>query len=451
MSDNVKEIDVFHKYTRNNKLKVILISSLIALVVITLLYFVVKAFTPYYISYETYGGTILGQPVPTDKYAFLEKTREPQNVKKEGFYIEKYCTDESFNNEYKFGNPIWQSAKLYIDWRPGYALVLNFADSAEEQMGNLSTADLKLYYEQYVKPGSTVSLPIVYNTNEKSLHYGEQLLWYENPECTGMPLSEKSYVLSENIQLYGKWYETTDSETKWDVDENGVLQRYLGRCNKVFLPDNALKIKDIVHDKFTQNSSDQLNEQDGTYYSAFQDVLVDMQEIFVNPQMTEIGNCAFRAMAKLKRVEFLGNAVTRLGEGFLEECTSIKEFIIPEGVTVIEKYAFRKTEGLQTVHISDSVVTIEDQAFIDSGVKNITVGKNVEFVGKLSFACPFLKTITFNSTKVIDTNVDNSNNNIFLNTPIYLKIYIPENLVSNYKASYPWNVYISKIHPIVTE
>jgi len=98
-----KEIDVFNRHSNLNKLKIIAIGIIIAVVSITVLYFFTKSLLTYTVTYHTDGGTVYGEELEASQYRFLQKTKEPKNLKKEGYYIAGYYTDAKLTNEYKFG------------------------------------------------------------------------------------------------------------------------------------------------------------------------------------------------------------------------------------------------------------------------------------------------------------------------------------------------------------
>ena len=165
-----REVDIFRKYSKNNKVITMIIAIAVAVAFVVGMYFFIKAVIPYTVKFETDGGTV----VPDAKYKFLQPVEEPERVKKEGYYIEKWSTKKDLSDRFEFGTKLWRSMTLYVDWEPGFAIVLNFASGEENK--DLSTADLKLLYEQYIKPGTDWTLPAVYNLNEDSLNYGERLV-----------------------------------------------------------------------------------------------------------------------------------------------------------------------------------------------------------------------------------------------------------------------------------
>ena len=111
MADLPREVDIFRKYSKNNKTITLIIAIAIAIAFVVGLYFFIKIVVPYTVTYSTNGGTV----VPADKYKFLQKVSEPKTkVKKEGYYIEKWSTKKDLSNEFVFGTKLWRSMTLYV-------------------------------------------------------------------------------------------------------------------------------------------------------------------------------------------------------------------------------------------------------------------------------------------------------------------------------------------------
>lgn len=463
-----KELDVFNRHERFQKLKTIGIASLIAIVVISAMYFLIKAIITYTVEYNLNGGYVYNTELEPSTLRFLQKVEEPKGVKKEGYYLEYWSRDKDLKSKFNFGTPIWNNMTLHVKWAEGFAVQLRFAEG--EENSDLSSEDLKGLYEQYLKPGSDWTIPLVYNLNQDSKHYGEQLLWYDNEECTGEPFAIRTWLnLTQNVTIYGKWFDTDPD--KFQVDENGTLTRYLGYCNKVILPSGIKKIKDIDPERFTTGQSDQLNDQAGTYHSVWQNVMSDgvngMKIIYLNADLEEIGDCAFKDCEALEQIKFKGDKVHTLGRNAFEKCTSLREFIFPKLVTSIPDYCFYDAFYYKSdVHIEltlENVEAIGYQAFANSDLYSITLN-NIEYIEFLAFGgCNQLHNFVINSDKLVTSNVTGgittpegypNPNGIFhgtysLNPTLNnLKIYIPTDLYESYLALDYWAMYADAIHTI---
>lgn len=79
-----------------------------------------------------------------------------------------------------------------------------------------------------------------------------------------------------------------------------------------------------------------------------------------------------------------------------EDCESITELVIPDGVTRIGKGAFKNCENLQSVKIPGSVKNIDDEAFYGCArLTQIALDEGVKTIGEAAFAnCASLAEIT---------------------------------------------------------
>ena len=81
------------------------------------------------------------------------------------------------------------------------------------------------------------------------------------------------------------------------------------------------------------------------------------------------------------------------------ECSSIKNLSLPEGLTYIGQYAFYYCSALQSITIPNSVVSIASYAFYDcNGFASITIPDNVTTIGKQAFySCENLISVALGS------------------------------------------------------
>ena len=449
-----KEADVFNRFSNLNKLKTILIASAIAIVSFCILFFFAKTLMSYTISIETYGGLVYGEEYTPEKYYFLQKTVAPKGLKKEGYYIEGFYKDKNMTQRYEFGRAIWGNLTLYVNWKDGYALQLNYAENEENNI-NITEDYVKTYYEQYVKPGSRYTLPEIYNDitylkeEGKVNHEGEQLLWYEDEDCSGDPIDVKTYVVDKNIPLYGKWFDT--KEEKFDISDDGVLNRYLGYCNRIILPSSVKKIKSIDSTEFKTGTSDQLFDSDGTKHSAFQNVMSTLEIVYINAECEEVGDCAFRDCDKLSKITFLGENVTTIGAWAFNACRQFDTIDIPSSVTLIGDSAFYQAEKLKFVTGGENVTRIGANAFMNTYVHDLDF-MNVTSLGAKAFSsCYNLSTLTLRSETMVVADVQIVTGTVNDNV-LYLsnttKIYVPAGLVDTYKNSETWAPYASIIYAI---
>lgn len=444
MADKVKqpkEIDVFNRFSNFNKLKIIGIGLAIALVICTTIFFLAKIFSSYTISFETYGGLVYGEPIKTDTYKFLEKTREPVGLKKEGYYIEGYYTDAKFTNKFEFGKRTWNSKKLYVNWQEGYAVQLFFAEGEDTNerpstdTTGIDVARLKLYHEQYVKPGSEYTLPLIYNDIQDNEHYGEQLYWNMEGDLESKPFATKTFTVSDNIKICGTWFDT--AEDKFAVTQEGVLTRYLGECANVVLPSKVKKIKDI--EKFTAGRWNVMNTADGSGYSAFDKVYEKLDTVIIGSEFQELGSHSFRNCSKLNRVYFEGNKIHTIGEWAFVECGNLVNLELPNSVRTIEDRAFYKS-GIKTLTGLNNLESIGYGAFMECvSLKELEL-RNIATIDSLAFAGTTMSKLVLTTAEAPDVNMPSDDQDILWGNFV-CKIYVPEAMLEDYSNKYPWSIY----------
>ena len=148
MPTEQKEIDVFKKYSKNNKFIIVVIALLLASVIVTALFFFIKTLLTYTVTFELNGGYVYGVTDTTLELGFLDRVYTPK-AKKVGYYLEEWCKDSELTDTFVEGSRIWSSMTLYAHWEEGFAVRLNFAEGEENK--DLPISNLKGLYEDYVK------------------------------------------------------------------------------------------------------------------------------------------------------------------------------------------------------------------------------------------------------------------------------------------------------------
>ncbi|MBE6671391.1 MAG: leucine-rich repeat domain-containing protein [Ruminococcaceae bacterium] len=112
--------------------------------------------------------------------------------------------------------------------------------------------------------------------------------------------------------------------------------------------------------------------------------------------VTKIGNYAFRRCPNLVSIEIKGN-IKEISDGMFNFCPLLKEITIPDGVERIGNNAFGGG-AITSIDLPDSVKTIDDYAFYScKSLTSFKAGKNLEKIGNNSFAgCIALKDISLN-------------------------------------------------------
>ncbi|XFA99121.1 leucine-rich repeat protein [Candidatus Izemoplasma sp. B36] len=124
------------------------------------------------------------------------------------------------------------------------------------------------------------------------------------------------------------------------------------------------------------------------------------------------------------------------------------EYVIPEGVTEIDEFAFSETYYVYDITFPSTLTHIKDRAFINSNISELYTPDSLISIGEFSFAnCAWLHTISLsssveelglgafsNSLSLFDIQLDSQNNSFSLNDDIlYSKDMTKLILVPYYK------------------
>ena len=92
-----------------------------------------------------------------------------------------------------------------------------------------------------------------------------------------------------------------------------------------------------------------------------------------------VADTAFCGWSHLTRVTIPANAVTSLG-GF-QNCTSLEELCVPEGVMIIGSGAFNGCTALKTVTLPDTLLSINTSFQNCTSLESLTIPRSVDWVG----------------------------------------------------------------------
>lgn len=139
------------------------------------------------------------------------------------------------------------------------------------------------------------------------------------------------------------------------------------------------------------------------------------------PLCETIGAFAFRECSSLVIANFQNATIVE--QGAFDGCSMLSSVNFPL-ITIVEPLTFRKCENLTTIDLAN-VSNIGTQAFYNSGISSLILRSN--------------------------TVVSLENKDAFYFTPIEEGtgyIYVPSELVANYKATSEWSVYANQIRAI---
>jgi TolB-like protein len=117
------------------------------------------------------------------------------------------------------------------------------------------------------------------------------------------------------------------------------------------------------------------------------------EEVIIPPEITAIGDAAFRQNGRIKRV-VLHNKVTSIGRNAFSGCRELTEIVIPSSVTSIGEYAFRDCINLATVIIPGSVTNLSNGAFYGcKGLQSVTISPGVQTIERSFVGCESLTAV----------------------------------------------------------
>jgi TolB-like protein len=117
------------------------------------------------------------------------------------------------------------------------------------------------------------------------------------------------------------------------------------------------------------------------------------EEVIIPPEITVIGDAAFRQNGRIKRV-VLHNKVTSIGRNAFSNCSGLTEIVIPASVTSIGAGAFYNCSSLAEVIIPVGVTVIPENAFYGcKNLRSVTIGPGVQRIEKAFQGCENLTAV----------------------------------------------------------
>ena len=151
----------------------------------------------------------------------------------------------------------------------------------------------------------------------------------------------------------------------------------------------------------------------------------------------QIGKCIFQECRQLETVVLPTN-MTSIPEALFDKCYKLKNITLPENVTTIGKWAFRSCESITELPYNEKIDTIGEEAFRNcKRLTVITLPKTIKSISINAFAdCEKMTEIYCHALNV-PTVADNS----FGILPPRLKLYVREELISDYQTTDPWKAF----------
>ncbi len=198
-------------------------------------------------------------------------------------------------------------------------------------------------------------------------------------------------------EYYDEEEDEDDSDSDFEIDENGVLVKYRGDGGDVVIPDG---VKKIGNEAFYENKS--------------------LTSVTIPDSVTSIGVSAFWWCSSLTSVT-IPNSVTSIGKYAFSDCDSLTSVTIPNSVTSIGEDAFAYCESLTSVTIPNSVTSIGNWAFAYcKSLTSVTIPNSVTSIGYGAFVwCECLNSVTILARKITIEYDDDGDDAFFGSHPTF--------------------------------
>ncbi|MDO4976633.1 MAG: leucine-rich repeat protein [Eubacteriales bacterium] len=166
---------------------------------------------------------------------------------------------------------------------------------------------------------------------------------------------------------------TLGSNVQWKLYENGLLEITGSGAmeTNAFQSESSLTIEGIPWYSYA-SSIEEVKVGEGITYlgdASFYNCK-RLTKVSLPSTLKTIGYWAFYECTMLENLEIPSSVTEIKLASFID--APLKEIVIPDGVTVIEKYTFQGCKNLKKVHFPASLTTIQKSAFVEcSGLKGL--------------------------------------------------------------------------------
>ena len=139
--------------------------------------------------------------------------------------------------------------------------------------------------------------------------------------------------------------------------------------------------------------------------------------------------------------------ISSIGEGVFYNCSNLQEVIYPAEFSAVPYQLFRGCTSLQDFDFSN-ITTINTSAFSSCPLTEVNLPKITRFNGYCFGGCSNLAKVVIRQNTSVCTL---SSTNVFNSTPIANGegfIYVPDELLEDYKVATNWSTYAEQIKPL---
>lgn len=181
--------------------------------------------------------------------------------------------------------------------------------------------------------------------------------------------------------------------------------------------------------------------------------LCRFNKVVIPNSVTKIGLTAFRDSQQLTEC-VLPDSITEIGPNTFIGCFNLtsNNFHIPANLKIIPANFISECEKITgTINLPSSVTTLNSTCMDLTGIDTVKVNSIIGINNMAFNYCRKLVNFVIYANDGTDNLCAMYNSSVFSGTPIKNKtgyIYVPDDLVENYKTATNWSVYASQIKPL---
>lgn len=199
------------------------------------------------------------------------------------------------------------------------------------------------------------------------------------PELTSLDLSNVSVVgYFSDYLLNGK--------TSFEADRIPDQAFFGMALTSILLPENITAIGDGA---FTANPIEALSLPSGvTEIGSFAFYDCDrLTSVTLSEDLMQTGDYLFANCESLTTVDLSATKLSRIEDFSFLNCIALQDVRLSQTLTEIGDSSFAGCRALKGVDLSENLISIGDNAFLDSGLESVRIGKNLRQIGEFAFAC----------------------------------------------------------------
>ena len=181
--------------------------------------------------------------------------------------------------------------------------------------------------------------------------------------------------------------------------------------------------------------------------------LCRFNKVVIPNSVTKIGHTAFKDSQQLTEC-VLPDSITEIGANTFIGCFNLtsNNFHIPTNLKIIPTNFISECDKITgTINLPSSVTTLNSTCMDLTGIDTVKVNSIIGINSMAFNYCRKLAKFVIYANDGTDNLCAMYNSSVFNGTPIKNKtgyIYVPDDLVENYKTATNWSVYASQIKPL---